>query len=77
MVSTRSQKGHNTGNATVRKVSPPATKKSKNDKEPSRKRVRLDIPEVEVAEQTPVADGPAKPGLRELLLGLPIELFGE
>ncbi|KAG9045712.1 hypothetical protein FS837_005799 [Tulasnella sp. UAMH 9824] len=77
MVSTRSQKGQSTSNATSRKVSSPATKKNKKDKEPSRKRVRLASPETKAAEQTPVGDGPAKPGLRELLLGLPIELFGE
>ncbi|KAG9045711.1 hypothetical protein FS837_005798 [Tulasnella sp. UAMH 9824] len=81
MVSTRSQKGQSTSNnAANRKVSAPAklaTKSNKRDRHPPRKRVRVASSDVEAVKHPVAGDSPTEPGLRELLLSLPVELFGE
>lgn len=43
----------------------------------STKRVRMASSEGEVADQPTVGDATREPGLRERLLSLPVELFGE
>ncbi|KAG9045710.1 hypothetical protein FS837_005797 [Tulasnella sp. UAMH 9824] len=80
MVSTRSQKGQSTSNAANGKVSAPtklATKSSKSNRHTPRKRVRVASSDAEAVEQPVDGDSPTEPGLRELLLSLPVELFGE
>ncbi|KAG8906406.1 hypothetical protein FRC01_008032, partial [Tulasnella sp. 417] len=78
MVYTRRQKGQSTtSNAVIREAVSPATKKGKNDKPPPMKRIRMASAEGEAVKQTIVGDDTTKTGLRERLLSLPVELFGE